>query len=305
MRTYFPITLLLIIFITGCGPNRYLVEANYVHDETYDVKPIITESKAYHEVFKDIKSVAVRAPDDCSNETESQKTGQAESHNTVLKTYCGVIMALIERELAKAGFDVISWNELDSAVKVSKLNGAALTPMQAAKNLKSDVLLQINSFERTSTEPDRDSRWDTRFYKSNTKGGNLGVAKVDEKTKTQLISQAKKSIDDRSQQIQQRLSATINATAIYNNGQSIWFYEWNHIESLDSYNSVFKVNMACEDGICTKYDIQTPPQETKIKYTGGNIGSSPTRSPEEVKKAKYNKLMEDVIENMVVSFAKG
>lgn len=305
MRTYLLFILLLTLFITGCGPNRYLVEANYIHDETYDVKPVITQSKAYHELFKDIKSVAVKAPDDCSNETESQKTGQVESHGTVLKTYCGVIMALIERELTKAGFNVISWNELDSAVKVSRLNGTALTPLQAAKNLKSDVLLQINSFERTSTQPDRDFRWDTRFYKSNPKGGNLGVAKVDEKTKTQLINQAKKSINDRSQQIQQRLSATINATAIHNNGQSIWFYEWNHVESLDSYNNAFKFNMACEDDTCAKYDVPTPVQETKITYTGDNIGSSPTRSPEELKKATYNKLMEDVIQNMVVSFAKG
>jgi hypothetical protein len=305
MRIYFPVILLFTLLITGCGPNRYLVEANYVH-EAYDAKPNITESKAYHELFKDIKSIAVKAPDDCSNETESQKTGQARPHDTVLKTRCGVVMALIERELTKAGFEVISWKELDSAVKVSRLNGTALTPLQAARHLKSDVLLQINSFERTSTNPERDSRWETRFYRSNMKGGNLGMATVDENTKTQLIAQAKDSIKDKSEKFNRRLSATINATAIYNNGQSIWFYEWNHIEPLDSRNNAIKFNMACEEGKCAKYEIQTPPaKKTKTKSSGDNIGISSNNSPEDVEMAKYNKLMEDVIQNMVVSFAKG
>ena len=96
MRTYILITVLMTLIITGCGPNRFLVETNYIQDENYDVKPNITKTNSYHALFNDIKSIAIKAPDNCSNETESQKTGEA-------KSITGIISCLTDTERRQMG----------------------------------------------------------------------------------------------------------------------------------------------------------------------------------------------------------
>ena len=98
------LTIMVTAFVgSGCA-SYYVVSSDYVKDDMSEARPEVVESKSYQQEIRGIESLAVKAPDACINETASKSSGQASSAGTILKTACGVEMALLERELSRAGF---------------------------------------------------------------------------------------------------------------------------------------------------------------------------------------------------------
>lgn len=95
------LTIMVTAFVgSGCA-SYYVVSSDYVKDDMSEARPEVVESKSYQQEIRGIESLAVKAPDACINETASKSSGQASSAGTILKTACGVEMALLERELSR------------------------------------------------------------------------------------------------------------------------------------------------------------------------------------------------------------
>jgi len=291
----------LVVTLSACASKQhYLIESKYVADQSEPV-PNVTKTRSYSKLVSQIDTIAVKAPDSCVTETEAQKTGRASNSSTSMLTHCGVNMAHIERELAKAGFNVISWAELKSAVEVARQNEHAVTPMTAATRLDADALFQINSLEGTRTSAGRDARWETRFYNSDAYGTKKEIARVREDVAKQLRDYA----DGRLNEAPTRPSATINASVTYNNGQAIWFYDWTNVQELGGRAAVQKNYMACEEGWCRQFTKVTE-EEEEIHYTSGHSRAvSHELSANDQRKAVENRLMEELIADMVGRFSSG
>jgi len=84
--------------------------------------------------LKSGKRVALLPPDNCGNHKVVPQG--ARNQETAIQMDCGVLMASIETELARVGYQVISWQ----AIKGSSSGDA----YDRAKNLKIDVLFEVN-----------------------------------------------------------------------------------------------------------------------------------------------------------------
>lgn len=120
------------LLMTGCSSyDYYQVESNFKMSAASDRIPAtITKGQGFEANFPRIATIAVKAPDFCVSESQSQRTGTARAETNVMQTTCGVEMAQIESSLAKAGFGVISWKVLQNEMTVSTSH------LDAAKNSK-------------------------------------------------------------------------------------------------------------------------------------------------------------------------
>lgn len=109
------------LLMTGCSSyDYYQVESNFKMSAASDRIPAtITKGQGFEANFPRIATIAVKAPDFCVSESQSQRTGTARAETNVMQTTCGVEMAQIESSLAKAGFGVISWKVLQNEMTVS------------------------------------------------------------------------------------------------------------------------------------------------------------------------------------------
>ena len=108
----------LLLGTVACSTtNYYQVQSTYRIADVEEQKADVTKSRGFDTAFEKIDVIAVKAPDRCISETQSEKTGQARGTGTVMKTECGVEMAQIERHLAQAGFSVVSWKLLQNQME--------------------------------------------------------------------------------------------------------------------------------------------------------------------------------------------
>ena len=241
---------------TACGPPYYLVTSDFMMADNRETPPEIVQSQTYLSLIPNIKSLAVKAPEGCANETAAQSSGEVAGQGVLLKTTCGIEMAELERALTKAGFQVISWKALQN--KVLKEES---TPQTASKELGAQVLFQINSLERSLMQAGQDARWERRFYQSNPEGEQLKPASLPAKEGEQLIQHIKKK--EAALIHRQRLGVTINASAsLVETGETIWFYEWTHAEARED-DAAMKVLAVCNDGKCQETSAQSRLNRTK------------------------------------------
>ncbi len=292
-----------LLFLAGCSTTDfYQIKSQFRVNDAGEAPASVTRARGFDAAFNNIQVIAVKAPDRCISETETQSTGRAASGSTVMKTECGVEMAQIERELAKAGYSVISWKILENQMAASN------THLAAAKSLNADALFQINSLERTSSAKGQDARWDRRYYKSDATGAVGAPASVKEDVARRLnhiaTSEEQKLVSSSN-----ALSATINANVtLVENARNIWFYDWNHQEAM------------AEDGVIEHYSLVRCSDETDIyfcrSYTprqeqsnedslvqGSSQGFSSNVNLEDVKRYKHDQLMKEVISDMVKNFS--
>lgn len=288
--------------MTGCAQPKvsmYIVESNFIENDDLTQNKEIIQTKEYKKVIDNIMSVAVQAPDSCKNETATTRTGDAESKDIVLKMNCGVEMGAIERSLARAGYEVITWNVLKSMVSKD-----GVTPKEAAASLGADALLQISSLERSRMLDSGNSRWDRRYmYLDRTK------ALVDANQERRLNHFAAKKEKQQSQTIGDRFSATLNANMTYvKSGRSIWFYQWTNNQKLNNSDLTFSTEVECYEASSQGPAYCTIPKgfEDEIEVTKLRSGSSYAISKKQNKKnmeqAIYNKLLRETVDDMVTSF---
>ncbi len=129
--------------ISGCSTTNYLLTSNFTGAQQAEPSPEITETASFKALRGRVGTVAVRAPDSCSNQTADTSSGNAASLQMIIKTRCGVEMAEIEKELSKAGYHVVSWTVL--AHELVAKNQSSMKEIGLALN--AEVIFQINSFE--------------------------------------------------------------------------------------------------------------------------------------------------------------
>lgn len=287
----------LYTLLAACHPPYYLVTSDFMVADARETPPEIVQSHTYRSVIPTIKSLAVKAPEGCADETATQSSGEAAGQGVLLKTTCGIEMAELERALTKAGFQVISWKILQNKVLKEEM-----TPQAASKALGAEVLFQINSLERSLIQAGQDARWERRFYTSNEEGQLRNPATLPVKEGEQLIAQMK-NIEAASPPHQERLSVTINASAsLVETGETLWFYEWTHAEAQRK-NAEMKVLAVCEDGECREASIKEKdiPEEEQL-LSGSSEAISKQKNAKDQQNAVYHKLLRDLVTNLANSF---
>ncbi len=282
--------------LTACGTPYYLVTSDFMTSDNREAPPEIVESQTYLSVIPNIKSLAVKAPEGCANETAAESSGEAVGQDVLLKTTCGIEMAELERALTKAGFQVISWNVLQNKVLKEEI-----TPQTASKELGAEVLFQINSLERSLVQTGQDARWERRFYESNDQGEQLDPTSLPVKEGEQLIREIKKKESSLSQQ--ERLSVTINASAsLVETAETMWFYEWTHAET-QKQDAATKVFAICGDGKCRKTSVKSTEQSDEGRLVSGSSEAiSKQKNAKDQQNALYHTLLRDVVTNLATSF---
>jgi len=297
--------LLLLSTVSGCG-RYYVLESNLIQFDSAQKSPEITLTKAYNN-FKDKRlKVALRAPDTCVDEGASRKKGTAQFQEEIMRTSCGVEMSEIERALVKEGFQVSSWKAVQNIVRYSNV-----TPIIAAKQLGAEIMFQINSLEKTTTDTGGSAKWERKYYNSNAYAEILSPAKVGgrlEMSFNDVLTGVEKGI------LTGRLSFTVNATAVdVATGETIWFYDWT---LADKKKRIVKqtVLVGCSKGRCTLRRPRNAPSPQDC-LPGEDCSDSPKsgRTYAVVFKdknaddtsASYHKLMRHVIANLVKAFVSG
>ncbi|MDQ5886851.1 MAG: hypothetical protein QG667_137, partial [Pseudomonadota bacterium] len=201
------------ILLTGCS-NHYLLSSQFVANTQTGTPPEIIETPFYLAERKNIRTVAVRAPDSCSNRTADEATGGAASKGTILQTNCGVEMAEVEKALTKMGYRVISWKVL--AREMTKNQSAT----DSAATLGAEVIFQINSLEKSQKTLGKDARWERKYFLSNDKGNKIEERAFDDATRAHF---KRSYLDNFENRINLRRQAvTLDANAVFvKTGESI------------------------------------------------------------------------------------
>ena len=288
----------LLVFLPAlpaCTPH-YLIRSEYVVSQQRTDDPEIIETASYRDLLPTLVTIAVRAPDSCANETTAIHSGEASGQGLLLKTDCGVEMSELERALAKAGYEVISWDIIRNRV----IHDDNMTPVKAAQDLGAQILFQVNSLERSEASVRQDARWERRFYRSSPKGEQGSPAQVNANMKNTferfIIPREKRELPET------RLSATINATAVrVDTGQAIWFYEWTHKESLsDRYET--EALLACKKERCW---LASPEQKSEREvFSGSTEAVSASERDANQRNATYNDLIREALDDLVTRFAR-
>ncbi len=293
----------LVGALTGCS-NQYLLSSKFVAKSQGGQAPETVETPFYQVEHSQFRTVAVRAPDDCLNQTAAQTTGSAISTTLIMRTTCGVEMAEIERKLAKAGYRVISWKVLEREVinKVSAIEGA--------RALGAEVLFQINSLEQRKILIGKDALWERTFYETNKAGKATREHAFDDSTRAYF---QKKFFDNFESTVEKdeelkRLAVTLDANAVFvKTGESIWYYRWTHTDpaSLD-YHKDFLIKCNSSNSEC---DVVQPARQndapTNMTVSGESKAVSVTEKAAERDQAIYAQLLSTVVDDLVRNFSKG
>lgn len=298
---------LIVTALTACSGKYFVVKQEFLSNETLQLAEI-TKAKSYQNAIKAVKVIAVQAPDHCNQETASQRSGEQVSNATIFFQRCGVHMADIERGLARVGYEVVSWKEFLSAQQLGAIGSGKsgdaqkLTPVEAARNLKVDAILLINSLEATQKELGKDGRLERRFYQSNLDGDILEPANVDMKLKKQFDEQLNHMHSGSN--VDKKLSATVNATMILvETGRSVWFYEWTVAET-DSAQYDQQLHLVCK-GECSQV-VRKKPKKTPVeKVSSGETIAVSRSGGADTDRQEYERLMKILIADLLNKFSEG
>lgn len=230
----------LCFMFSGCS-SYYLVSTQLTPNQKAAASSEIVESSAAASVKGKINKIAIKAPDTCI----SQTAGVTGGGSTVIATRCGVEMAALERSLARAGYEVISWKLMDEG-----LAKGGTTLAKLAEELGADGLIQVNSLDKSKSKIPSGSKFETNYYMSNTRDARLSSTKatplVREFVNNQFLSPLQQVISNKI-----LLSVSLDATLLYvPTQQAVWFYKNTVLESLSTdmskeYVQVFKCGDPC------------------------------------------------------------
>ena len=288
------------LIMSGCGTKYIAVETTYVQDnESANVKPEVVETKEYKRTIKSVETIAVAAPEKCKSETISKATGTTTGNDVVMKTECGIEMGEIERSLAKAGYQVISWQIIANSEKMAGISAKNITRQEIAKEKGADILLQINSLERTTVGNSGSARWERRYFDSDKYAALGQPVLLDERTQKSL-----KNITKNYEKIPpKRLGATIDASAIsVDTGRAIWFYQWTNPQEMINSNLNFTKLATCKKTRCRQIRIAGEVDRSKKLSSGDSEAISIKQDADDAQKALYHKLLRGSIKDMVRTF---
>lgn len=287
------------------GPtyDYFQVQSRFVSSAQDQQAPEVIATPAYNQLAGRATTVAVRAPDHCSNNTTNQATGEAAASGAILQTNCGVEMGEIERALTRAGYNVISWNILDR--EMARDNSAA----DVASRLGAQILFQVNSLERSRKTLGQDARWERSYFRTDAVGGRAAPLPLSEQQRNTLSSAYLAQIE--AQQNPRAFAVTLDAAAIWvPTGQSIWYYRWTRAAEPAGVSSGYNLWLRCVQGFgfsqCQRFQ---PPNAgggpvNTVLAAGESVALSAGERPEDVERALYLDLFKEVVANFVESFSR-
>lgn len=293
--------LLLAACDTGPYYAYYKVTSRYMANPQGQQLPEIIPTPAYQQLAASARTVAVRAPDQCSNRTTDQATGDAASAGAILRTNCGVEMGEIERALTRAGYTVISWNILDR--EMARNN----SPVDAASALGAQVLFQVNSLENSRKTLGQDALWERSYFTSDAAGATGQPLPLTPDNRNLVARNYLAPIE--AQSAPRAFAVTLDAVAIWvQSGQSIWYYRWTHARPPDEVSLGYSVLLACLDGVLSQCDakqLRRPVAQVPGRAAAGEtVAVSVSERPEDIERAIYADLFKEVVSDFVSSFAK-
>jgi len=289
------------LLLTACNPT-YLLESKIIANTQAEAPAEIVETASYRSQLAKITTVAVRAPDNCSNQTAAAATGDATAAGTILKTECGVEMAEIERALAKRGLKVISWKILAREMTQSTKSASAV-----AQAMGAEVLFQINSLEKSVKSLGKDARWERGYYLSNEQGDKLERKELDERTRLYLRNTFLSGQERDAESTGLRVpSVTLDANAVdLATGEAIWYYRWTHADA-SGINYAYQALVTCKGNDLKCISI---PNRSRVKRKDASGLSSAdsdaisvAASPMDEEAHKHAELLTHVVNNLVSSF---
>jgi hypothetical protein len=293
--------------VTACesGPtyHYYMVESRFVSSAMDQQAPEIIPTPAYTQLAGGATTVAVRAPDRCSNSTTNQATGEAAAGGAILQTNCGVEMGEIERALTRAGYNVISWNILEREMERDK------TASDVANRLGAQILFQINSLERSRKTLGQDARWERSYFTTDAAAAKTAPLPLTEQARSTLSTNYLAPIE--AKQNPRAYAVTLDASAIWvPTGQSIWYYRWTRAAEPTGVTAGYKLRLQCVDGYgfgqCQSVGDPAGPAAppSTVLAAGESVALSAGERPEDVERAIYLDLFKQVVRNFVDTFAR-
>ncbi|MEZ4216174.1 MAG: hypothetical protein R3E88_06830 [Myxococcota bacterium] len=280
----------------GCASAPYyVVESRLVQSARFAAAPDVTASPAYRELVARVARVGVRLPDVCADRGISAGSGDASFQQGVLRTRCGVEMAQLERALTKAGYEVVSWDAVQQ-----KARREEKPVLAAARELRVDVLLQVNALERVDLDAGRDARWERRYYRATRTGERRDPARV----AAARADRFEELVRAREERLLggRRIAATINVSAIWvETGAAIWFYEWTHLDDA-SVDPTAEVLVRCEDERCEEV-VERDPAANDGPREGSIVGVSTSGDPADEGQAIFHALVREVVTDLAERFA--
>ena len=271
---------------------HYLVTTKLVPGQQSSSSAEIVESSAASSVKDKITKIAVKAPDTCANQTVGSTSGASSNVSTVVATRCGVEMAALERSLARAGYEVISWKLMDEGLS---RGGKPLAKL--AEELGADGLVQVNSLEKNKSKIPGGARFETSYHSSNSRGAILKPAKIspprEQVIGDQFLNPLHKSISSKT-----LLSVSLDATLIYvPTQQAVWFYKNAVLEPLSDdmtqeYSQLFK----CGDPCLPLSAKAAPTKSSKADVVTGRVDNV-AEGEIDPDAARYSQLVRQVVDD--------
>lgn len=314
----------LSVLASGCT-THYLITSKFSAASQAETPPELVVTPQYNALKGKVKSVAVKAPDNCLNRTADGASGEAKTQDSVLKTTCGIEMAEIERALARKGFKVVSWKAMDMALRSN-----TKTIGEVAAELGAEVIFQINSLETSNKNMGKNARWERAYYRSDEFGGKVGDEALSENVRAYLrrsyLDAHEKTIPLVRQAVTLDANATLAAT-----GESIWYYRWSHaqpveadqgqqvlllcaksaFDMVDQFVSDAQQNISvvyypdsrvkCQ--ITTPVGVEDVAQKEVVLSSVESDAVSVVSRPEDQEKVVYSELLGQVIQSLVSNFA--
>lgn len=288
---------------TGPSYQYYKVQSKFVASPQDQQAPEIIATPSYTQLAGGATTVAVRAPDQCSNNTANQATGEAAASGAILQTNCGVEMAEIERALTRRGYNVISWNILDR--EMARDNSAA----EVASKLGAQILFQINSLERSRKTLGQDARWERTYYSTDMMGIKDEPLPLSEEARNLLSARYLAPIE--AEQNPRAYAVTLDAVAIWvPTGQSIWYYRWTRAAPPTDVTAGYNLRLQCIYGLgfsqCSPMARPAGPDAppSTVLAAGESVALSAGERPEDAERAIYLELFKEVVSNFVESFSR-
>ena len=288
----------LLLFQIGCW-DFYAVRSFLVVSEHEQQPPEITETDAYRTIKGNVDRIAVIAPDRCTNETSSQIKGEMAANSSVLlKSNCGQEMAILERTLAESGYRIVSWTVVSSR---SESEGKA--PLDIARSMGADILLQINSMERLTLENNLDLKWERRFFLADSQWHIGAPVDVDPYTRDQIVEHAR-SVEDQFRRGHPAVSLNVTVISV-ETGEAVWFYERTLSSDYDinGYESVSYSACSLKNRLCKPWPKRRQRRTDSAPSFGVVELESRGRTTRE--RAVYYELLQQLIQEMVKNFEVG
>lgn len=268
----FNIVALSTLLMVGCA-THYQVETKLVVGQKVASDTEMVQSRTLSKVVDKINIVVIKLPDNCKNKTVNEK-GDA-----VLSTICGVEMAALERSLARAGYQVVSFVE-----------GGLSThdALAKAQTLNADALIQVNSLEKTTRKLPEGSKIETNYYKIDSKGKTISSVSLEQQStfNNLFVNSIKSNILS-----VERLAVTLDATLIYvPTKEAVWFYKNTVAEPIMDYAAT--EDFLCENPCVLKpKDDMTHNKDIKVSGSANLIPQQTTESD------KYKDLVRQIVDD--------